>query len=401
VKHARVGSIGAGAGLVVGAVLAILTVAISTSGATSPRTTRADAIVPSVPRDVSVVPGVDRLTVRWRPPFGMRHASLRYTVRSVPAGRSCSTAATSCTFRHVVDATPWRFSVTASTPAGRGPASALSGSPPHLTVLVVAGQSNVVGIDAYAIDPWSHRHVLASYSVHHAAKHTLVVWRESGVSDAGLPPVALSTPQILAGVQSPIFGPEMGLAAGLYGDGHHNLLIVKVGFVGTSLADDWATTGVLYQTLVTTTQDALAWAASNGYSATVGAVYWLQGETDAEHLSMASAYQANLTAFMSSLRTDLALSSTTPFVLGEIDIARFVEFRLTHGRCSWKVCNEELKGNKEVRAAEREVAATVPYTYLVNTATLPRYPRVYLHLTNWGELRLGEAFAEASVHHLT
>ena len=229
----------------------------------------------------------------------------------------------------------------------------------------------------------------------------MIVWRESGVVDAGLPPVKLSTPQILSGVQSPIFGPEMGLAAGLYADGRRDLLIVKVGFVGTTLAEDWATSGILYQTLVTTTQDALAWAASNGWSATVGGVYWLQGESDAEHLKMADAYAANLTAFIASLRTDLALSPTTPFVLGEIDIAKFVEYRKEHGRCNPSACREELKGNRVVRAAEREVAATVPNTYLVDTSTLPRFPRVFLHLTNYGELRLGEAFAAASVHHLT
>jgi hypothetical protein len=403
VRNTTARSTGAGVAVVIVVTLfVILTLAMSPSGAASSAASAgANAVVPSAPRDVSVVPGVGQLRVTWRPPLGERHLALRYVVRSIPAGRSCTTEKTGCTFRHVDNATPWRFSVAASTPAGEGPASALTGSPPHLTVLVVAGQSNVVGIDAYAVDPWSGRNVLSAWSVHHAARHTMIVWRESGVVDAGLPPVLLSTPQILSGVQSPIFGPEMGLVAGLYADGRHNLLIVKVGFVGTSLAEDWATSGILYQTLVTTTQDALAWGASNGYSATVGGVYWLQGETDAEHLKMANAYASNLTAFIASLRANLSLSSTTPFVLGEIDIAKFVEFREAHGRCIPSVCREELKGNRVVRAAELEVSATVPDTYLVDTSTLPRYPRVFLHLTNYGELRLGEAFAAASVHHLT
>lgn len=393
----------AGAGVVVVVVLTILAGAIVASGAATgqPPRARPTVVAPTRPLDVTVVPGVGRLTVAWAPPSNERGATVRYTVRSIPAGHACSTEATSCTFHHIDDATPWRFTVDATTARGRGPASTLTARPKHMTVLVVAGQSNTVGNDAYAIDPLTHRDVLASKRIGVAGRHTLVVWRESGVPDAGLPPVPLATPQVLIGAPSPVFGPEIGLSSRLYADGRRNLLIVKVAFAGTSLADDWTRSGVLYLTLLQTTRSALAWAASNGWSATIGGVYWLQGETDAEHHHMAISYAANLTAFIGFLRADLALSAKTPFVLGEIDIAKYVGYRRTHHLCTPKVCDAELKGNTEVRAAERAVASTIPYTYLVDTSALSRYPDVFIHLTNVAELRLGQEFAIASVHHLT
>ncbi|HEV3212197.1 MAG TPA: sialate O-acetylesterase [Acidimicrobiales bacterium] len=390
-----------GAGVVVVAVLAILTVAIAASGASSPPRTHLRPRIPTAPLFVSVVPGVGRLTVSWAPPSNVLGAAVRYTVRSVPAGRRCSTTTTSCTFRHVDDATRWRFRVTAATSSGRGPASRLTAPPPQMTVLVVAGQSNAVGIDAFAIDPTTHHDVLSSARIDEAAGSTLSIWRESGVPDAGPPPVPLTTPQALVDAPSPVFGPEMGLVTRLYEDGWRNLLVVKVAFAGTSLADDWTTSGILYQTLIKTTQGALSWAAANGWSATVGGVYWLQGETDAEHHHMALAYGQHLTAFIASVRSDLALNARTPFVLGEIDVRKYIGYRLSHHLCTWRACQAELKGNAEVRAAQRLVASTVPSTYLVDTAPLARYGDVFIHLTNLAELRLGKEFAIASVHHLT
>ena len=372
-------------------VVAVLGGISSTAGARAPA-------VPTVPLNVSVTPGVGWLTVSWDPPSNSAGATLHYAVRTEPRGRTCATTALSCRFDHIDDATPWRFTVTAANGAGQGPGSPLTFAFRHLTVVVVAGQSNAIGLESYAINP-QHHNVLTTGAVAAAARHTLIDWVESGVPSSGLAPVPLTTPQVFTG--SPIFGPEMGIASTLYQDNRRDLLVVKVAFAGTSLATDWTASGPLYKSLITETRAALSWAADDWWSATVAAVYWVQGETDAEHAGMAASYARHLTALIHEVRANLSLSPRTPFVLGGIDVARYVAYKAQHHQCSAAACRLELAGNATVRAAEQQIARTVAFCYLVDTSTLARHPTQYLHLTDVAELRLGAELASASAHQLT
>jgi len=388
----------AGGVLVAGALCVGL--AVSGSMAATGAAVRGAGVPPSVPLSVSVAPDVGALVVSWQPPTQVGRGPLTYQVRSVPSGQQCSTQGLWCRFQ-VRDATPWRFTVSAANGAGSGPASPLTFPFRHLTVLVVAGQSNAIGFESYAIDPVTHRHVLATAPIHSASQHSLIDWVESGVPDSGATPVALSTPQQLVGAPSPIFGPEVGLASSLYAAGHQGLLIVKVAFAGTSLAVDWASSGVLYRHLVTTTRAAMAWASSQWWSATIGAIYWIQGETDAEHAPMAANYATHLRAFLRTLRSDLGVDARTPVVLARTDVTAYVAYKRAHHVCAPADCERELKGNAEVRAAQLYVAANMAYTYTVDTAGLPRFPTTFIHLTNNAELSLGRALAAVSLRRLT
>lgn len=268
---------------------------------------------------------------------------------------------------------------------------------PQLDILVVAGQSNALGYQSYVVDPSTHKDVFTeSHSA--ANKKVLVMWDESGVTSSGKVPVPLDTPQHLAGAPSPVFGPEVGLARALYSDGDRHLLVVKVAFSGSSLAADWQPNDPDFQALVAMVQHAESWASGAGWSPSIAAVYWMQGESDAMTAPWASSYHSHLLSFIAAVRQQLGLSSKTPFVIGEIDLHDYIEFEIAHDDCSSPSCTNEKHWNEEVMAAQRKAASTD--VFVASTASLPRYED-FLHLTDAGELVLGRIFATLSEHHLT
>lgn len=269
---------------------------------------------------------------------------------------------------------------------------------PKLDILVVAGQSNALGYQSFVVDPTTHKDVFTDSGRSPADKKVLIMWDESGVPSSGATPVHLDTPQRLKGAPSPVFGPELGLARELYSAGHHNLLIVKVAFSGSSLAVDWQPKAPDFQALVLLVEQAESWAQSNGWSPSIGGFYWMQGESDAMKSAWASGYRANLKEFMSNVRSQLGLTHKTPFVIGEIDLVDFINFEESHDLCSSPSCSPERRWNDEVISAESSLAGR--YVFVTSTKSLPRYEN-FLHLTNKAELSLGSAFGSLSGRHLT
>jgi Carbohydrate esterase, sialic acid-specific acetylesterase len=268
---------------------------------------------------------------------------------------------------------------------------------PQLDILVLAGQSNALGYQSYVVDPTTHKNV---FNENHSAanKKVLLMWDESGVASSGKVPVPLDTPQRLAAAPSPVFGPEVGLARALYSDGDHHLLVVKVAFSGSSLADDWQSSDADFQALVAMVQHAESWATGAGWSPSIAGVYWMQGESDAMTASWASSYHSHLLSFIAAVRQQLDLASTTPFVIGEIDLHDFIDFEVVHDDCATPSCADEKHWNEEVMSAQRKAASKD--VFVASTASLPRFED-FLHLTDSGELVLGRIFATLSEHHLT
>lgn len=276
-------------------------------------------------------------------------------------------------------------------------------APRRMTLLIVAGQSNALGFQSYVVDPKTHVNVFTS-STSPADRKVLLMWTESGVPSSGANPVALQTPQQLQGAPSAVFGPEVGLARQLYALGHRNLLVVKVAFSGSSLAGDWrpgsTPTSEDLEALLTRVRQAEAWAKSRGWTPVVGAFYWMQGESDALQASWAAAYAANLAALLHEVRTDLHFTSTTPIVIGQIDLADYITSQKNLGLCSASTkptCTQYDQWNAEVMQAQADAAAK--YVYVASTASLPRYED-FLHLSNSAELSLGKHFATLSSKHL-
>lgn len=279
---------------------------------------------------------------------------------------------------------------------------AASGAPgrharPKLVVLIVAGQSNALGYQSYVVDPKTHKDIFTDRTKSAADHHVLLAWDESGVAGGGVPPALLDAPQRLSGAPSPVFGPEVGLARYLYANGHHNLMIVKVAFSGSSLSEDWVRGAPDYVAMTSTVTAALSWSRTQGYVPSIGGVYWMQGETDAMTAAAAAAYGANLKQFLANVRHSFGLT-TTPFVIGQIDLADYIEFEQVHGLCPTPSCGPEKLWNTEVMDAQAKAAA--PLVFVAKTAKLSRYDD-FLHLTDAAELQLGKVMGQLTAKHLT
>ena len=87
----------------------------------------APASPPGAPTGVSATGGNSQATVTWTPPVDSGTYPISgYVVRAQPGGQTCSTASTSCTVTGLTNGTAYTFTVTASSAAGQGPASAPS-----------------------------------------------------------------------------------------------------------------------------------------------------------------------------------------------------------------------------------------------------------------------------------
>ena len=84
-------------------------------------------IAPGAPSQAAVTPGNASATVTWNPPASPGTFPIDgYVVNASPSGRSCTTSTTTCTVTGLTNGTEYTFTVTASSAAGTGLASAPS-----------------------------------------------------------------------------------------------------------------------------------------------------------------------------------------------------------------------------------------------------------------------------------
>jgi hypothetical protein len=352
------------------------------------------------PTDVRATPHVGSITISWRAPSDVDSSrTSTYTVVSLPHGRSCTTTRTSCTVGGITTQTHWRFSVTAHTTAGASRPSTWTSALHTVVVLVVAGQSNATGAESYVLDPTTHRSIFSGASK--ADSRVRMSFWGPYFHRSGIPPRSLDYPQVNSSDHHVVtFGPEIGLVRGLWAAGHHSLLVSKVVANGTSLAVNWRLHGKLFDELVGRTRALLNWAASKGWSSSIGGIYWVQGESDALRAPYAAAYDRRLTAFIAAVRAALPCNRATPFVLAETTIAPWVRYDARHGGCGKTSCQKLLTYDSIVRAAQMSVAKHVRDVFITDTMHLPRMS-IQLHLSRIGELDLGQSFARLSSQHLT
>ena len=114
---------------------------------------------------------------------------------------------------------------------------------------------------------------------------------------------------LTCGAATGFFGPEVGMADRLsaaYPD--ETVLILKYTMSGYSLHHHWMRAGQrgsIYQAFLSFATKNMEHLASLGYDARVGAICWMQGESDTTQYK-ADRYFDNQTAFVSYLREDLA-----------------------------------------------------------------------------------------------
>ena len=255
---------------------------------------------------------------------------------------------------------------------------------PETSVIVVAGQSNMLNwhADAGLLPPEANdENVCFYYETGAPPNHPDF---EFSINSSSLGEWTKLEPQR----QNPFvkynkvfFGPEITLARSLTQSGIEALAVFKIGYFGTSLAEDWNSESVHGNQLYKTFQHRLLTAihdfeSSKGPTKIIG-LFWIQGETDARIENHARSYERNLRNFIKSFRNDTHLPNL-PIAIARIGPSpdRIHTFY------------------KLVRGAQEKVAETTPFTTWIDTDDLPR-DSDNIHLLAPGVISLGERLAEA------
>ncbi len=265
-------------------------------------------------------------------------------------------------------------------------------------LILVAGQSNAVGFDAYASelppDP-ADRQVMFWWRVGDPPPDKFDVtsgrkWTPLGPQPKGKPMEPKTpeekkrSPRQYGNFKKPEggFGPEIGLARELRAKEGRPLAIVKAAFSGTALMQDWnpddpGPGGACYRALVSETKAAIASARRQGVNLRLRALVWVQGESDATPKA-APDYEKNLAHMLARLRADLG----APELLALIGV-------------NTRFGNNKNPNMPVVIAQQRALAAQDPRCVYVDTEGAETLPPNHTHFTAAGTLEVGRRFATA------
>jgi len=263
-------------------------------------------------------------------------------------------------------------------------------------LILVAGQSNAVGFDAYAtefIPETGDKDILFWWRVGDPPPDEFDV--ESGGRWTHLQPQPRGTPMDPKSADSQKktrqygnfkkpeggFGPEVGLARTLRAKEGKSPAIVKVAFSGTGLTTDWnpedtGASGACYHALVNETRKAIAAAQSQGTSLRLRAVVWIQGESDATPAT-APHYETNLRHMLTRLRSDLEAPKLIAIV--------GVNTRFGNGN------NPHMP---QIIAAQQALATKDKLCFYLDTAGAETLPPSHTHFTAQGTLEIGKRAAD-------
>ena len=178
------------------------------------------------------------------------------------------------------------------------------------------------------------------------------------------------------------FGPEIGMVRTLAQKESRPLAVIKTAFSGTSVAADWnvglpGKADACYRAMIDETKAAIAAAKAKDITLRPRAFVWVQGESDA-NAKDAAAYAANLSAMLKNLRTELGAPDLI-LLLG-------VNTRFGNGKNAFM---------PKIIAAQQEVATALPRARYVDTAGAETLPPTHTHFTAVGTLEIGRRYAEA------
>ncbi len=292
---------------------------------------------------------------------------------------------------------------TATATAACGATAGSTAKSKHRILLIVAGQSNALGLGSYAVDPTTGVDYLTHPYANDADKHDKIIWPAGWLDKMNTTrPSRLDRPQMCAkcGTSTPdqVFGPEIGLARQIWIDTKTAVTIVKTGWAVTTLAVDWnpSASGGIFSQMFSEVHNVIASDAAHGQIDTIGAFYWYQGENDAIDPSYYPKYRTNLANFISAVRAHLPMGNA-PVAIAKESIAAAIAIEESGGTCS--ICAQQRAGDAAVRAADDWAAANIPNVVEVDTLGLPRTGTgLLIHLSNVGELTLGATLARVTEH---
>lgn len=342
-----------------------------------------------------IVPDVGAVRISWSPVAG----ATNYTIDSGRETALCVTKTLACRVA-LHDALSIRFRVRATTKSGVT-LSAWSYTLTPRLVVVVAGQSNALGMESYVVDPTTKVNYFGTAFKSGADSSSKIVWAPWWTQRA--PSSAwqkLTTPQYLLDDTKkthPIFGPEIGLARRLFAAAQQPVSIVKCAYPYTSLASEWDPRGGLYRSTVSTVMNRMQTDAKGGVVDVLGALYWYQGESDALVPQYSTNYAQNLNGLFNSFARDLPFMNGPLFVVAKPSISAWIDRRATSGSCA--DCSSLHESDNRTRAAIDSVADQRADVVVVDTVDLERITS-QIHLSNVAELALGARWADASLTRL-
>ncbi len=251
------------------------------------------------------------------------------------------------------------------------------------SVFIVAGQSNILNWHANAaeLNPDPVDNGIAFYHLSGAPPDRGFTTPINATSHGRWINLSPQRQEPFVRYERDFFGPEITLSRRLAQFGVTPLAIIKIGFFGTNLANDWhprATTGnQLYARLLREIGNALRPWQESGRAFQLAGIFWMQGETDAANHAFASAYATNLHALITSVRSDLDAPGL-PFILGRVGPRPPRDYLY----------------QETVRSAQSYVPTTLPATSWVDTDDLSR-DSDGIHLLAAGVAELGERWADA------
>lgn len=254
---------------------------------------------------------------------------------------------------------------------------------PPLTVLILAGQSDILNWHAdAALLPADARDERVRFYFHTGAPPLHPQFPRNFFNATSHDAWTTLRPQ----TQEPyhkyfrtFFGPEMTLGRRLVAAEVGPVAIIKVGYFGTNLAEDWhpdATAGnQLYALLRRQVTNALDRLRAERREFQVAGFFWMQGGSDGAKAAFAARYEENLRLLIERMRADFTRVDT-PFVIGRIP----------------RTANSPQRDI--VRAAHVKLGTTLPRTTWVDTDDL-LCDTDGVHLLAPGIITVGERMAEA------
>ncbi|MGB7086274.1 MAG: sialate O-acetylesterase, partial [Phormidesmis sp.] len=160
------------------------------------------------------------------------------------------------------------------------------------------------------------------------------------------------------------------------------IYLVKYAIGATSLAENWSVDGNnnTYDQFNDWVGGALSHLENSGIGYDIEGMLWMQGEHDTIDANRAANYQANLTGFISDVRD--RYGANLDFVIGRL------HEELTPYYYTWA---------DEVRTAQENVADADANAYWVNTDDFAVNPVDDVHFDSFGQLALGQAFADVFI----
>ena len=272
-----------------------------------------------------------------------------------------------------------------------------------MPVFIVAGQSNATGYatnSAVLSAPWQ------------AAQPNVLYSGEGGTAVNWVPLHAPTQTQTTLYWGSG-FGPELTLGQTISSlTGNKPVGIVKYAVNGSDLVHDWnpqyftdpyyhpgANNYNYLKSRVTDSLTNLPFQ-QGGATGKVAAFFWMQGESDALQGRTTAQYEADLTNFIATVRTDYG--ANLPFIFGLINNADSV-FNQPGVTFSGPNTAAIRQAQKDIASASSNPAFSlghlIPNTYLVDTDAFARdNASDLLHFNNQGIMDLGTAFAQQYVN---